>query len=553
MRVSGADDVVTDSAFCTQSAACWRTNFASGFPPDHAALETDPDRAETRGSDAPGPVPPEGGWGAEAPPGGGHLQVGWRPDGLLSRVSGDQSEVQLGPAEPPPEQQAAVEPRVFLGGWALGYYTGRLSEVYRDAARRLQDTRDIIRNVSVEDVKLRLTQYVTQVSKDLPLLHRVVQGRPGPGQLGAQNQVRLLNLSEDFTFSLEAGAEACEWPEGSVSAEKDSAPQVFHQRLVRLPPALARLKSLPSADMLRKVESLAPQAGAVQSVFWIQAADRQQPVPMPCGLFLSGRSLLVVSAGDEQLCLRQLRLPEVRSVQISLAGQHLRLLGAAQEPLLVLFTYSLALSQELCRALVTAMAQEPVSGWAEHPLLSGDLMSLSLDWAANVPDLLLDGGVGVTSRFKRVLADLLYVVHGNMAAPERPSLADIRPLLYTSVQVRNSARSHQDSLVQFLLTDTHVALLREDGVFHPAPRNSSLLPVQPQVRGLELRRRSDIRLLLLKKSDGCLVVSVVFEGGAEEGSGPAPAARAGLRCHTWKLCFGCTEEAASLIRHLCVT
>ncbi|KAM9792205.1 LOW QUALITY PROTEIN: kinesin-like protein KIF16B [Neosynchiropus ocellatus] len=560
-----------------ESAACWRTNFASGFPPNNATLEADLEEPEMSGSGpqrdptpvpGPGAVLQEEGWGAEAPvgevdrrvPGGGCLEDGSAPeDQAVLEMKTEEGTpaingVHVGPTErpeePPPEQMG-VEPRVFLGRFALGYYTGRLSEVYRDAARRLQDTRDVIRNVNVDEVKLRLTQYVTQVSKDLPLLHRVIQAQLGPGNVGAQDQVYLLNLSKDFNFSLDAGPEASEWPEGSVSAEKDSALQVFHQRLVRLPPALARLKSLSSAEMLQTVGSLAPQVGPVRSVFWIKTADGQQPIPKPCGLFLSGKSLAAVSARGDDLCLRQVSLPEIRTIQISLAGQHVRLIGSSSDPLLVLFTYDKGLSQELCRALMMATSQEPASSWADRPLLSGDLMSLSLDWAANVPDVLLDGRVWVTSRFKRVLADLLYIVHGNMAAPERPSLANVRPLLYTSVEVRNSTRCHQDSIFQFLLTDTHVALLREDGVFHPVPRNSSLVPAQPQVQGLELRRRSDIRLLLVKRSDRCLVVSVVFEGVPEERSGTGSAGRPGLRCDTWKLCFGCTEEAVGLIRHLC--
>uniref|UniRef100_A0A665T6Z2 Kinesin family member 16Ba n=1 Tax=Echeneis naucrates TaxID=173247 RepID=A0A665T6Z2_ECHNA len=230
--------------------------------------------------------------------------------------------------------------------------------------------------------------------------------------------------------------------------------------------------------------------------------------------------------------------------------QHVRLISCSTDDVLAVFTHSKELTQDFCRALLKALAPQTFS--ESHPLLSNDLMVLSLDWTSVVPDIVLDSGLHITCRFKRVLADLLYIVHGNMDGPGKPSLADVCPLLYTSVKVKNSRPGHRDTIFQVLLTDTHIALLCEDGVFHPAPRGSSLVPVQPQFQGLELCKRSDIRCLVVRQNDSCLMVDVMFTSQkpkttrkAELGSDDQD------HCHTWKLTFSCTLEAVIFINHLC--
>lgn len=457
----------------------------------------------------------------------------------------------------------------------LGYFAGRLTEAYKDAGRRLQGTRDIIRNVGPGEMKAVVSQYVSMMSKELPLIHRM-QLRPQPEPCTrAVNKVSLVDLSRDHTLSPpQATGESVSSgisgrPEGSVSSIKDTSPEVFHQRMVKLPPALSRLQTFSSSEILQQLESLSPrvQPAKPQSIFWLKTANSRQPIPKPGCLLLSEKDITVLSAGtgsEESLVLfHHVDLLEIKTVQISLAGQHVRLMGHTGDAVLVVFTHSKELTQELCRALVKAVAPESFSEGTEgHPLLSEDLMLLSLDWMSNVPDIILHTGIHITSRFKRVLADLLYIVHGNMDGPDKPSLADVCPLIYTSVQVKNSTRLHQDAIFQFLLTDTHVALLREDGVSHPVPRGSSLVPVQPQFQGLELRKRSDIRCLVVRQSDSCLVVEVVFtthkpaqtqekKKKKAESAISSSSTVDGHRCDSWKLCFGCTSEAVMFINHLC--
>nr|XP_046232280.1 kinesin-like protein KIF16B isoform X2 [Scatophagus argus] len=452
----------------------------------------------------------------------------------------------------------------------LGYLTGKLSQAYKDAGRRLQGTRDIIRNVRVSEMKVVVFQYVTTMSKELPLIHRLqLKPEPEPPIL-AENKDNLVDVPMDCALSpfqkcsMPAIPGISGWPEGSVSSHRNTCPEVFYQRLVQLPPALSQLQSLSSQPMLEKLESLAPQVKVTKllSIFWLQTANREQLIPKPGCLLLLEKDIIVLSNSKDTLAVfHHFNLMDIKKIQISLAGQHVRLFGCTEDTVLAVFTHSKELTQEFCKALLKALSPKKFSeGTEDHPLLSGDLMVLSLDWTSNVPDILLDSGLHVTSRFKRVLADLLYIVHGNMEGPGKPSLANICPLLYTSVKVMNSTRMHQNSIFQFLLTDTHVALLREDGVFHPVPRGSSLVPVQPQFQGLELRKRSEIRCVMVKQSDSWLMVDITFttrkpqagERKARRGSADVPSvAQHSRQGDSWKLSFGCTSETATLINHLC--
>ncbi|KAM6940418.1 kinesin-like protein KIF16B [Xenentodon cancila] len=448
----------------------------------------------------------------------------------------------------------------------LGYFSGMLSEVYKDAGRRIQDTRDIIRNVGVGEVKDVLSQYVTMMPKEMPLVHRVQLWRVPDSRSSADSDVGLVEVPVDCTLSPPPGCGMSVilgfsgWPEGSVSSTRNTSPEVFYQGLVELPPALSRLQTLSSQQILEKLESLSPQRqlGKLLNVFCLKAANGKEPVPKAVCLLLSEKAVTAVAGTgsmDTLTSFHYFSLSDIKEVQIGLAGQHVRLIGCSEDSVLAVFTYSKDLTQEFCKALLKASAPDRFSEAIEHPLLSDDLMLLSLDWTSKVPDMVLDGGPYITSRFKRVLADLLYIVHGNMLGPGKPSLANICPQLYTTVRVKSSARVHQDTIFQFLLTDTHIALLQEDGVFHPVPRRSSLVPPQPQFQRLELRKRSDIRCLLVRKNDNCLAVDIMFvnhkqqtlkqrvalrRGSAEEPSAHRPSG-------DWKLIFGCSSEAQHLV------
>uniref|UniRef100_A0A8C7K494 Kinesin family member 16B n=1 Tax=Oncorhynchus kisutch TaxID=8019 RepID=A0A8C7K494_ONCKI len=285
-------------------------------------------------------------------------------------------------------------------------------------------------------------------------------------------------------------------------------------------------------------------------------------------LLLSETDLYAVSAGtglgnNQPLAVFQhFSLLHIKEIQVSFAGQHVRLLGSTEDTILVIFTHSKELTQELCCTLLKILAPAEVQeGPGAHPLLRGDLSRLSLDWRSHVPDLQLDCGLCVTSRFKRIMADLLYILHGNMEGPNKPSLADIHLLIYTSIKVENYSTSRQDVLCQFFLTDNHIGLVQEDVVFHPVPRGSTLVPIQPQFQGLELRRRSDIRCVLVRHSDRCMVLDIAFSTAHKGQNETKRKTRKGVAivpfpsdcrppADSWKLTFSSTSDAAILINHL---
>ncbi|XP_054635518.1 kinesin-like protein KIF16B isoform X2 [Dunckerocampus dactyliophorus] len=433
---------------------------------------------------------------------------------------------------------------------SLGYFAVKLSEVYRTAGLGLQVTRDIFHGVGVRDVKDLLSYYVTLMSKEFPLIHLreptaepVADPAVEPPHVHTGHKVSLLNVAKDGALPL-----SVDWSnlaKGSVSCVKSFGPHVFSQSLVLMPPALDRLQASPSHKMLETLETLAPcsRVGLLLSVFWLRTASAEKPLPQAACLLVSEKALTVVSSGagseDTLAVFQHVGLCQIHKVQISLAGQHVHLLGSSNDVLLVVFTHSKELAQEFCRVVLNAVAPEKSSELVKgHPLLDNDLMVLCLDWTARVPDIVMDHLV-ITSRFKRVLADLLYVVHGNMAGSDKPSLAAIQPLLYTSTRI---SCTDPDAILQFFLTDTHVVLLQEDAVFHPALPGSILLPVQPHFRILDLRRRKDISCVLLKRRQECLLVQIVFKN---------PPNGSTHQSHSWKLSFGCIPEVAILVQHLC--
>uniref|UniRef100_A0A7N6A8Q1 Kinesin motor domain-containing protein n=1 Tax=Anabas testudineus TaxID=64144 RepID=A0A7N6A8Q1_ANATE len=395
------------------------------------------------------------------------------------------------------------------------------------------------------DSPLGLDNTLYQVEKEL-------EDKEEKLHLHWHNAQQLQQLQETYEFT----ANVARQEEKVRRKEKEILESKEKQQREALEQAVSRLERRHSA--LRRSIYLEPDAEE-------QRRKSSQPVPKAGCLVLTEMDLIVVSAHSEDTLavFHHFNLLELRKVQISLAGQHVRLVGCSEDTVLAVFTHSKELTQEFCRALLKTVAPVEFSEGTEgHTLLSGDLMVLSLDWTSTVPDIILDSGLHVTCRFKRVLADLLYMVHGNMDGPGKPCLADVCPLLYTSVKVKNSSRLQQNTILQFLLTDTYVVLLQEDGVFHPVPRGSSLVPVQPQFKVLELRKRSDIRCLLVRQNNNCLVVDIIFiNQRAQTQKKKVEMRRAAAevastsdysgRCDSWKLSFGCTSEAVTLISHLC--
>ncbi|KAF3842272.1 hypothetical protein F7725_024223, partial [Dissostichus mawsoni] len=139
-----------------------------------------------------------------------------------------------------------------------------------------------------------------------------------------------------------------------------------------------------------------------------------QPEPRPALLVLAETGLFTLTADSGHLVMfHQRPLVQLKEVQIGLAGHSLRLMGSSEESILGVYTHSQNLTKYLYSAILGVICP-----WdrrvSQHPLLHGDLMMLSLDWQASVPEMLLDTGLKVCCQFQKSLADLVFFLHCNM-------------------------------------------------------------------------------------------------------------------------------------------
>ncbi|CAL8257953.1 unnamed protein product [Lota lota] len=360
--------------------------------------------------------------------------------------------------------------------------------------------------------------------------------------------------------------------EDTATAPSTEGAQTVRQNLLQFPDVFKELQSMPLPELVTYVRPLIPDAvlspQTTVGLYWLEAATPTQPRPRPALVLLLEAGLYALTWDAGSLAVfHHFPLRLLQEVHMGLAGQSLHLMGgtlASQETwsveALCLHTRSRRLTQEVCRALLGVL--RPGDGRASrHPLLHRDLASMSLDWHARFPDLLLDAGLKVTCQFQKTLADLVYLLHANMP-PESPSVAEVRVLLYTSVRARTSPRARTEPLACLLLTETHLALVQEEPVFRPGPpRAAHWKPHRSQFLDLALRSRADVRCLLLHDAAGraSTAVDVILAcAGAEgrPGSGATlavqlpEASKSPSHAEVWKLTFSCTAEAACLINHL---
>ncbi|XP_019905397.2 kinesin-like protein KIF16B isoform X3 [Esox lucius] len=444
----------------------------------------------------------------------------------------------------------------------LRYLSGKLSGVSNNVGQFMQSSWDSIGQVGVGETNTCF-QYMTIVQRK--------QLETSPKSKPKQNKHYVVNLTDNCPFALpvkdkgSAIPDIAEWHEGSLRACNDEKLLVNCQRLTQFPKCLLTLQCLPHQMVLTRLYAVMPEIAApcphILAIYWLSVANWKQPISQPSCILLSETDLYAVSAslGDHQALsvFHHFSLLDLKEIQVGLAGQHVRLLGSTEDNILILFTHCKELTQKLCHSLLKIIAPTMVlEGAGAQPLLQADLSSYSLDWSSHIPDIVLDGGPRVTSRFKRNLADLLYIIHGNFESTNKLSLANIHLLLYTCVRVENDCTSHQE--IQFLLTDTHISLVQENAVFHPVPQGSAMIPPQPQFQVVELRRRSDIRSVFMREGEGCKMVDIFYS--ADEQDEGQSKARKGLvnvprtsdrkTPTVWKLTFSCTSDATTLVSHL---
>lgn len=339
--------------------------------------------------------------------------------------------------------------------------------------------------------------------------------------------------------------------------------QIFIQTLIKFPDSLANLQNLPPQSMMDHLQSVISTSGLptqkILTLYWLNVAKCNKPEPQSALLILMESALYTLTSESGLLVLfHHLPLCQLKDIQIGLAGQSLRLISATEESVLVVYTYSQKHTQLLCRAILNIICPGDCRV-PRHPLLHGNLAEMSLGWWVSVPELLLDAGLRVCCQFQKSLADLIYLLHCNMN--HETTLGEVQLKLYTSVAVHISPSTHSKHVAQFLLTDTHLGLVREDAVCHSLSHSVTTAPCRPHFHGLTLRWCSDVRCILVhdENENRPVRLDVIFAKAQGRGHPESVTKAATLSAHAlnssphaevWKLTFSCSAEAARLINHL---
>lgn len=349
---------------------------------------------------------------------------------------------------------------------------------------------------------------------------------------------------------------------GSRTLQNQMNVQIFCQTLIEFPDSLKNLQTLPIPDLMDTLQPVISTAVLtsqdIVAVCWLSVAKCSQPKPCPALMILVETGLYTLTTDSGLLVLfHHLPLIQLKEVQISLAGLSLHLMGATEDDILGIYTHSQKLTKELCCAIL-GIIHPGDNRVSQHPLLHGDLIKMSLNWETHVPDLLLDAGLKVCCQFQKSLADLVYLLHCNMDQ-EMLCLGAVRLLLYTTVAVCLGVCT--EPVAHLLLTDTHLGLVQENAVFHPASCSVPLVPCRPQFHDLTLRQRSDVRCVLVHDEDksGAVRLDVILsnvrgrghpESVTKAATPSAHISNSSPHAEVWKLTFSCSSEAACLINHL---
>ncbi|XP_073930387.1 kinesin-like protein KIF16B isoform X4 [Castor canadensis] len=357
-------------------------------------------------------------------------------------------------------------------------------------------------------------------------------------------------------------------------ARKSSA---FKQTLVNFPDQMLKFQGHPLKDLLDHVACSLPEPlgnmKEVKGIYWLSVANCTEPDPQPACLLLLPLALLALVLSDNcpgsMNIFHVLPLSELQEIQIGFGGQSVRFLGSTEGLLLTVFSYNKHLSQQLCWDLLYVLISESeATACANHPLLQQDLVQLSLDWKAVVPDLVLANGVQLSSQFQTTLVDMIYFLHGNLEVSIL-SLAEIQLLLYTTVRV--DGESDHNPCQSLVLLNTHIALLREDRVFYPHTQSLKTLPPWTQFDVIKCRALSEFRCVVVPDKKNLSTVELVFLGKLRLASNSATSSFVHLQetptaqlfttplClqggqnavpEVWKLTFNSQDEALWLISHL---
>ncbi|KAM4772393.1 uncharacterized protein WCC33_004094 [Rhinophrynus dorsalis] len=244
---------------------------------------------------------------------------------------------------------------------------------------------------------------------------------------------------------------------------------VLRQPFVQFSNELLKLQDCLSVELLDYFTCALPELQVdhkeFKCAYWLCIASCLQPEPQPgCLLLFSSNIYAIVFSKNAPVLLLALPLSTLQELQICFGGQRMLFIGCAEEASLAVYTFNCYYTQRICQDLVKIlMTESDYEKCRIHPLLKKDLMKLSLDWKAELPDFVCTDGFKLACKFRGNLADMVYLLYENMN-DTKPALGDIQLLLYTTVKVAHMPKHNiYRSLV---LTDTSVALVQDDSIFH---------------------------------------------------------------------------------------
>ncbi|XP_045050655.2 kinesin-like protein KIF16B isoform X2 [Desmodus rotundus] len=487
------------------------------------------------------------------------------------------------------------------GNSGLGYFYHRFSNLYKDTSSHLlQAGTKVIsqaRHVghlwdpsglpSQVTTFIRRLPFVKHLLLDMPLKSHCVSSEfhsfPAEDQVGSSNsQEAGAGKRAEVPYRV-PGSIAAEVPGPSPSSvvrlECEDAGRIsaFKQALVQFPDQMLKLQECPLKDFLEHLACFLPELlggmHEVRGVYWLAVANCTEPDPQPVCLLLLPSTLYALVLSDNPSSsmgiFHALPLSELQEIKIGFGGQSIRFLGSAESLLLTVFSYNKNLCQQICHDLLCVlMPESDAAACTSHPLLQQDLVQLSLDWKAEIPDLVLSNGVRLSSKFQDTMVDMIYFLHANMEG-NIPSLAEVQLLLYTTVRVEDD--SGQDPCQSLVLLNTHIALVREDRVFYPHIRSLSTPPPRAQFDVIKFRALSEFRCIIVPEKKTLPAVQLVFfqklEVPSDSGNSLSEHSREAQNVQpftnslclqgnwnvapeVWKLTLNSQDEALWLISHL---
>nr|XP_028578113.1 kinesin-like protein KIF16B isoform X10 [Podarcis muralis] len=357
--------------------------------------------------------------------------------------------------------------------------------------------------------------------------------------------------------------------------EKLETSLVLKQNFVCFSDGLLKLQLCSQDELLQYVTYILPEICAkpdeLKGIYWIAVGNPNRTGPEPACLLLLSSVLYAIttsanpleSSPDSLEIFHVFPITTLREIQIGYAGQSIRLLCSNEENIMKIFTFNKYFTQRICHDILSIVISSSESAYLNHPLLKGDLLHLSLDWASATSDLVFENGVRLSCSFDANLADLVYMLHGNMGI-NKPPLGDIQILLYTTVKLEGKIRS-------LVLTNTHVGLVEEDSIFCPVPSPLHSLVDQLQFDKIQLHCLSELKCIVVLEKENLIEIELVFSRAGKVDcdsfhslacisqreaftqlriASPFCHAQPSTPPYIWKLTFSSNEDAIKLMLHL---